>query len=331
MTLYRFSIFFIGLCAFLLLSPVSFPSADDEPTTYTIGTWNVARLSLSKRGKKIIPDVANVIANKLNAKIMILNEVSGDKVEGEPVRESKTIMKLIEELDNYGGDYGYIITASGGSGLRVAILFDKNCVELNAEDELDIPEEKVQNQDIFSRNPLVARFTFLKDSVRMNDLLVVGLHLASGQRLIKNHTAAMDELLGQLSDLRAEGKICPDDEYDILVAGDFNSDFIAEKQRVILDEWFKEDYDVLATDNYPCTNLNGKELRPYSRLDYMIVSSFNSEHNGLYGEEIDVPEATVWYSLAGENEDWVSYKENFSDHFPVTVKVKVMDDTDQRS
>ena len=62
-------------------------------------------------------------------------------------------------------------------------------------------------------------------------------------------------------------------------------------------------------------------------IDYIIASRFGGSHMGLVGEEISAKSATVHTGLLPSNPE--DFRRLQSDHLPVTVKVKVMADTDK--
>lgn len=89
-------------------------------------------------------------------------------------------------------------------------------------------------------------------------------------------------------------------------------------------------WDVLAGDNYPVTRLSGVPLKLRSSIiDYIIASRFGGNLRGLVGEEVTVDSATVHTELLPPNPE--DFRRLQSDHLPVTVRVKVMADTDANS
>lgn len=122
--------------------------------------------------------------------------------------------------------------------------------------------------------------------------------------------------------------ICiPPDENDILITGDFNANRFDDKLEQFWDEMENSGWDVLGDNgsSYPATRLSGHPLKlNKSKIDYIIVTKGGQ---GLAGEEVLADQATVHTGLVGQ--DPVSFRRHASDHIPVTVRVRVMDDTDQ--
>jgi hypothetical protein len=62
-------------------------------------------------------------------------------------------------------------------------------------------------------------------------------------------------------------------------------------------------------------------------IDYIIASRSVGSHKGLSGEEITVGSATVHQDLPLAM-GFDKYREVLSDHLPVTVEIRVVDDSD---
>lgn len=263
-----------------------------------------------------------MISQELEAAVLVLTEINGFTAIGEEGEciESPELDRLLSHL---GESFDYEITASGNQQ-HVAILYDKTKVRLNTMFEIEVPYEREQNKDIFARDPLVAHLTFLVQGVDhgLNDFVIVGLHLASGQKNHKNHDKAMQILLDNLDFLLEEGEELPSGETDIIITGDLNLSIFDNKRERVLERMEAGEYDILADDPYPATRLSGVPLDPKSKIDYIIVTD---EMRGQ-DNEVDTSQATVHQNLA--NQDYAGFRRVFSDHFPVTVKVNLLPDDD---
>ena len=156
-----------------------------------------------------------MISSELKSAILVLTEINGYTSNGEA--KSNELDELIEDL---GPNFSYVISHSGKSQ-KVAILYDTNKVRLNHVEEFEIPYESSQNKDIFARDPFLGHFTFIQNGTSLNDILVVGLHLASGQMNNKNHDKAMQLLLDKLDSYLEDGADLHGEE-DIVLMGDLN-------------------------------------------------------------------------------------------------------------
>jgi hypothetical protein len=307
---------------------------------YRVGTWNLEHFhngtsrgfpentqggpTYPPRTQNDLTAIAAAIRDTLGARILILNEIMGEErtVEGETRSRSAELDALVAQL---GPSFEYTIARSGTTQ-RVALLYDTRYVRLNAATEIVVPYTEVQGKDIFARDPIMAHVTFLHNGQPQNDLLIVGLHLASGQHLNKNHDAAMALLRRKLDEARADGTVLPPGEFDIFLGGDLNASKFDDKLEQFFIEMNQGNWAVLAGDNYPATRLAGVPLTPKSYLDYLIVTRKTATQSGLLGEEIAEPEATVHQELA--HGQWDTFRRTFSDHFPVTTCVGVVADND---
>ena len=308
------------------------PSGQNE--SIVIGTWNLEWMcdgkgrgfpentkggpSYDERTNEDYAAIAEVIENQLHAAVLVLTEVNASQQDGS-VQRSTEINRL---CSNLGANYDYVATESGGQQ-HVALLYDKNLVRLNSYFEIEVPNKKVQQGDIFARDPLVGHFSVLSAGAdHLSDFVVVGLHLASGQDKNKNHDQAMKLLTDTLDVLISDGELLPAGESDIIITGDLNLSIFDNKVEQELRRMENGAWDILADDNYPATRLADVPLAPKSKIDYIIVTD---ELRGS-GAEIRQPQADVHQELA--NSQWDNFRRVFSDHFPVTVALQPITDDD---
>lgn len=320
----------LRFCVNILSALVAFASFFSSPAQaagcYVVGTWNLEHFGFGKsrgfpemsgqideRTPEQLDGIASAIRDTLQAKILVLNEINGRA----GAASSAELDDLIARL---GATWAHRIAASGESQ-RNAIIWDTRFVEEIAHKEIFVGRKLVEGKDIFERDPLAVFFRFLEDEEPRNDLLVVALHLASGQENEKNHDAAMLRLRGELRTLRGNDPILPNSEDDILLAGDLNASPFEPPTEEFFKSFNRGNWKLLAAGpTYPATRVNG------SQIDYIIVTRTNSRQVGLWNEEISVPVAIVEQALA--EGDMVQYRRDFSDHFPVTTCVDVVDDSD---
>jgi endonuclease/exonuclease/phosphatase family metal-dependent hydrolase len=188
-------------------------------------------------------------------------------------------------------------------------------------------DEEVQNKALFDRQPLLAYFRLFSNGVEMNDLVVVGVHLASGQNLNRNHDEAMSRIGAWLADER--GSCIPAAERDILIAGDFNANRFENPVEQFWNTMEGSGWDVLADDPaYPPTRLTQNppaQVPGKSQIDYIIVSR---GPGALAGEEVGATQATVHSDLVAAAGGGLAFRRTVSDHLPVTIRLAVVADTD---
>lgn len=307
----------------------------DEAGGFVVGTWNLEHFGINKtrgfpentRGGPGYPKrtegnysyIASIIRDA-GFKILVLQEIDGFHGD-EGWNVSPALDKVVHSLPNFD----YVLADSGGSQ-RIAILFDESAVRLNAYCETNFENTRVDGKGIFDRQPLIAHFTLMQGDTPMNDLAVVGVHLASGQHHTENHDTAMTLLRDAIADIRLTGECIPPDENDILIAGDFNANRFDNKVETLWTDFENDGWDVLGDDlaRYSPTRLSGHPLKlRSSRIDYIIVSERN---NGLSGEEIQTDTVVIHEHLIGHDAE--AYRRQASDHIPVSVTIRVMEDTD---
>ena len=307
----------------------------DEVLTQAVGTWNLEWLSDTRSrgfgettmggpsyGPRTNADyerIAGLIRNQLQPAILVLQEINGRP----GLTTSVELDRLVGML---GQDWEYVLTASGVNQ-RVAMLSNSTRAQRNECIEIGVPHEEVNQSDVFSRDPLICRFTLLdRNGGGMNDLLVAGLHLASGQDKRLNHNRAMAILVDSLNLARTQGRL-PAGEMDLLVAGDLNAsryggaveDFWTDLDQAGFDLETLSPVDGL---QYPGTRLRNVPLFPGSKIDYLMAST----STGGLADEIVQMVGQVRHDLITAGFD--DFREHVSDHLPVMIRLRVVADDD---
>lgn len=311
------------------------PTEGTELPTYVVGTWNLEHFhdgqtrgfpentrhgpSYGDRTTSDYQRIAGIIKAQLSARILVLNEINGRS----GTARSDEMDKLLAAL---GAGWQYEL-AQSGAAQRIAILFDTSAARKDKCVEISFPPQDIQGKDVFDRDPLACKFTFLAAGGQpKNDLIVVGLHLASGQDFAQNHNEAMRKLRLKLHDLLSDGTF-PAGERDIFLGGDLNASRYDNKL-----EDFWEGYDsggfnfvTMSPEDgqeYFPTRLAGVPLLPKSQIDYLVASN---QMGGLGGELVQLLGEVHGELLTGGFDD---YREHVSDHLPVTARVRVVNDDD---
>ena len=207
------------------------------------------------------------------------------------------------------------------------MVYDSSTVRKDTCVEFDIPEQQVQKKDIFERDPLACRFVFLNGKGEVqNDLIVVGVHLASGQALVANHNTAMKVLRTRLAQAFSDGTF-PAGEKDVVIGGDFNASRYDNDVEDFWDGFDSGGFRFLTLSSsdeqeYPGTRLAGVPLFPRSRIDYVLGSSAA----GGLSEKLVQNIAHVHTELIGGGFD--DFRAHVSDHIPVTIRIRVGPDQD---
>ncbi|MGH6692436.1 MAG: hypothetical protein ACREF4_17350, partial [Gammaproteobacteria bacterium] len=202
---------------------------------YEVGLWNLEHFGKGKsrgfpeytynpkgptyppRAVSDLAAIATAIRDVIKARVIVLTEINGRPLyEDEDAGAPATSEELDDLITRLGPSFRYVLARSGGAQ-RIGILYDTRYARLNAWENLEVPNPKVQGKGLFDRRPLMGHFTFLRDGQPYNDLLIVGLHLASGQQLTSNHDQAMGMVITKLDEARLAGNVLPAGEYDMLM------------------------------------------------------------------------------------------------------------------
>ncbi|CAG0995539.1 hypothetical protein PHYC_02537 [Phycisphaerales bacterium] len=309
------------------------------PAEIIVGAWNIEWLKNGKaRGFNEmagqIPErtdadydtLASIITG-LDVKILMLEEIHADVVpdgDGALHTVSPELDRLVGKL---GAGYKYIAGRTGNEQ-HLAVLYDERAVNLRWWCEGSITDEEVNGSDLFDRQPLLAHFAVFSEGVEMNDLVVVALHLASGQNKTKNHDMAMSRVVNWIETQRQQNGCVPLGERDILIGGDLNASRFDGYKEHFFDDLEAGAWDVLADSDatYPSTRLAG--IPPgtnVSKIDYLLASR---GPGALAGAEIVQAEATVHTDLVAQLGGGMAFRTRASDHLPVTVRLRVVPDDD---
>jgi hypothetical protein len=206
-----------------------------------------------------------------------------------------------------------------GNELRIGFVFNKDRIKIKKMVNLDAPGFKVEDEDVYDRDPFIVWLSLLEGGEEKNDLFLIGLHLKSQQKFVHNHMAAVAKLLGDMRSAAVRqdlGLPAPSEEDDMIVVGDCNdATHKLEGFKFMFDYFEGAGLPHLGPDNdtYPHTRING------SQIDHIFVTK-NLLANG-------VSETSFKVHLVPEDER-DDYRATFSDHFPVTVEVTAHNDED---
>lgn len=299
----------------------------NEQIAYVVGTWNIEHFKNSQArgfpenlfGGPTYPQsdrdlnlVASIIRDSLQAAILVLNEING--VSGSNPPSSNELDGLMTAL---GPSWQYVISADGGT-LRTAIIHDSskadrgNCLEFgNASGP---------------RDHIGCFFTFkAPDGTAMNDLVVIGVHLKSGQGRNNQHNAEMADLSAGFAGA-FDGDPLPTLERDVVIAGDFNANLYDSAQENFWNDFAGTfDVDVLAPTSftdYAPTRLARVPLQPNSFIDYVMASSLSG---GVWD---DLVRSTAHVHGELLTSPFEEFRRKVSDHIPVTIRIRLTADDD---
>lgn len=287
----------LGLLAVLALA-LALPAQQDRELT--IGTWNLeffgGRKDPAPRTKE---DVAatGAMVRELGVSLLAVQEIGGD----EP---------LAELCQSIGPSWRFVLGTSGGwtdgsSRQSIGFVWDDTVLELLHAEELNGLPRRHENLPIFHRVPVTASF---RDRATGFDFRAVTVHFKAGQK--KDDERKREYESGFLRKWLDTSMDRLGEDPDVVVLGDFNATYgsTAETQ--------------LSRDG--AFRLLRKEPREPTILHFDDPIDQVAVSRGFD----EVVEATFDSHAERAAADREAFRKTYSDHFPVTVKVRSGADSD---
>lgn len=306
---------------------ISFSATTSLADSWTLGVWNIENLGPTSsrgfpelRGNKQLPartnaqlrQIADYIQDDLGVDAIMLSEIVRTHESGGEQRSSQ-LDTIVTNLD---GEWEYRMGSTGRKSL--AFLFNTARIRVEVAEEFSVGEFTIQEKDIFLRDPLVVWIDVLDENgERVDDLLLIGLHLKSVQTYRDNHLVAVVKLITELKAFKKANRI-DENERDVIILGDMND---SAHRRARFNYMFNylddKGFTHLRNDNgdYPDTRINGSEI------DHIFIA----DH--LEFDWIDPGSFTVHVVGQHKNDDErTAFRRDFSDHFPLTFEFEFAED-----
>ena len=311
-----------------------------------VATWNLEHLGITNNSnKKVRGGMAGCHSKKfpmrtsaqLDSIALLIQERDLDVIALQEIHQYNGDCKQLSKIKKkLGNDWKYEVSemksnhdgfSTGMSKMQTAFLWNSKKVKLDTIFNIYFPEKEVQSSDLHDRPPLVAKFTCLKNDQKMNDFVLVNLHLASGQSKRRNKAIAMVQIVTKVetmllsSDYWLENTSSKKVEDDVIFLGDFNHDpwdVNDDKLHSFMTKGFTiNDYRNLLNKDESCTRMN---TRFSSRIDHIYVSEGVEEY-------LEYDYAKLWKPDGPEDcNNWGEWRKSFSDHFPLYFKIKILPD-----
>jgi len=339
-----FCAFSIGLCH------------ADEPTVVT--TWNIEHLGSPGRGfgggfggygrysqplrrdelplrtPEQLKKIAHFIHSDLKSDIIALQEVAITHQ-----RRHRSLNRPLDQITaelnvkQEGAKWRYFLPHTDvvpedddEKNMFVGFMWNQKKVRLVRVFEMSMADQILAGKELFSRKPIVGYFEEVREDGSPGiDFALVNVHMASGQQNDENHLIAMTLIEFGINRDLAKNTVS---EPSIIILGDFNenperadgegkpltSPAMAEHMK------FKGYID-LTTPEMQFTRMNSKMN---SLIDHVMV---NRSAQALLVE----PKATLYKpggGMTGKKELFADWRGTYSDHFPLTFKIKSGKDND---
>lgn len=328
----------------------------DEPMVVT--TWNIEHLGSPGRGfgggfggfgryaqpqrfdelplrtPEQLKEIAKFIHTDLKSDIIALQEVAITNQRRHRSR-NKPLDQISSELNKLqeGANWSYFLPhvdvvpeKDDERNMFVGFLWNQKRVRLLRAFEMSMTDQVLAGKEIFSRKPMIGYFEEVRaDGSPGIDFVLVNVHFASGQNNDENHLIAMTLIEFNIAIDLAKHTVS---EPQIIILGDFNENperADAEGKpltspALVAHMRFKG-YTDLATSDMAFTRMNN---RLDSLIDHVMV---NRSARALLIE----PKASIYKpggGLLGKKELFADWRGTFSDHFPLSFKIKSSKDND---
>lgn len=311
---------------FILITSTSF--AED---VITLTTWNIEHLGsagrgfgsgfcagdLPKRSNAQLDQIAVLIKKQLGSDIIALQEIAIAQVEHDRSR-SRQLDHISQQL---GSRWQYYLPPIDESEVTdhdmvVGLMWNTQKVHAATLYTMDIPNLELAGASLFKRKPVIGYFEALKDNQRTNDFMVAVVHLKSGQHFDENHLIAMTVLEHGSTTSLKNNQI---KESDRIILGNFNDNPYA-KTAAGNQKYSQALYQHMAFKQYK--NLVTSDLQ-YTRMNNQLDSIIDRILVNKSGRQHLVNEVVTKYIPDNAPDAFHQWRATFSDHFPLSIKIKV--------
>lgn len=318
---------FMALSISCLLASTT--TADDR---LRIGVWNIEKLSatasrgfpelqgnasLPPRNDNDLDKMAKYIRDELKVDALMVTEIEADSPLSTSTRPQSE--QLNQVATKIGSNWKYFL-GDTGDDLRLGLLFNSDRVRLKKVINLHAPEFSIAGKDVLDRDPFIAWIAAVDNGTPQSDVILIGVHLKSQQGPYRdNRMGAIAKLVGDFLDAKTRDALTlpsANEEPEAIILGDCNDSSF-------LNGGFKYMFDYLQgvgfthirnqSNTYPPTRVNG------SQIDHLFASDRVANGSMISGS------FAVHFVPESER---ASYRKSLSDHFPVTLDLKLRSDDD---
>lgn len=301
-----------------------------------VTTWNIEHLgsggrgfgggygggSLDLRTDEQLKAIGIFIRDTLKSDVVALQEIGITYVDGQS--RSSELDKITKEM---GEEWKYYLPPKHRNhhdgSMYVGFLWNNNRIRGLQLKPFYLPNLELAGKALFDRTPVIGYFEIIKDEVTKNDFLLVNVHLASGQHNDENHLIAMTLIQYRLGKALKSLKIT---ESDRIILGDFNdnpySKYDSGRARytnALYHHMGYKGYFDFVTPDFHSTRMDQNLT---SIIDHVLINKSAKRH------VVQDTKAEIWLP-ANAPESFPAWRETYSDHFPISVDIKVQSDDDK--
>ena len=296
----------------------------------TITTWNIENLggdgrgfaggfgrgNLDLRTPSQLKKVAELICDDLKSDVVAIQEISITSIE-----DGVSICEPLETIrDELGDAWEYFIPEvddipEGHANLFCGFLWNGNRVNLLHVFAMSLPNPVLAGAHLFDRAAVAAYFEAINGFNGTNDFVVINVHLKSGQGHDENHLIAITALEHGLTKALKNSQI---KESDRIILGDFNDNPYAttasgnpKYSSAMYQHMAFKTYVDLVTEEFHATRMNSNLT---SVIDHVLVNVSAKKH---------IPTNKADIFLPGPSSTFAKWRKTYSDHFPISFKLKI--------
>jgi len=294
-----------------------------------VTTWNIEHLGSSGRGfgggfgggslplrtEDQLHAIGDFISDTLEADVIAVQEIA-------KTGPNDTSLELDIIVEQMGPSWDYYLAEEPDDSEMVnGFIWNSDIVSVIQPLTMEMPNIELAGKELFDRMPVVLYFeTREEGQINRNDIVLVNVHLASGQTNDENHAIAMIAIEHGLNRFLDENEIT---ESDRVILGDFNDNphrltdagnpmYIS----TLYDHMERKGYTNIVPASVGFTRMDNN-LR--SLIDHILVN--RSAANDIISEEADK-------YLPGDSDTFGIWRSTFSDHFPLSFELEIKADTD---
>ena len=289
---------------------------------------------LPRRSDEQLKNIAHFIQKDLSADIIALQEI-GITHRRKHRSLCAPLDKIVTELETVKTDskWSYFLPQvtetpehDDERNIHLGFMWNSKRVRLVRVFEMSLQDQVLAGKELFQRTPLIGYFEEIREDGSPGiDFALVNVHLASGQQNDENHLIALALIEFGIAQDLAKHTVS---EPSVIILGDFNenperkdSDGKPLTSPALVEHMRFKGYTDLTTPDMAFTRMNNKLS---SLIDHVMVNRSAIAH-------LIEPKGTVYKpggGLLGDKELFADWRATYSDHFPISFKIKSAKDND---
>ena len=294
-----------------------------------VTTWNIEHLGSSGRGfgggfgggsipmrhHVDLQAIAVFIENTLQPDVLAVQEIAR-------TGPNNTSLELDKIVAMIGDSWAYILADEPtGTDMVNGFIWNNDKITVIEAFTISMPNIELAGKELFDRMPIALYFeTKETGKTNRNDILLVNVHMASGQTNDENHAIAMIALEHALNGVLKDHEV---KESDRVILGDFNDNphkLTAAGNPKYINTLYQHMERKGYTDLVDASlNFTRMDSNLSSLIDHILVN--NSAKN-------QISSTTAVRYTPGDSSTFAAWRQTYSDHFPLSFMLEIEADDD---